>query len=135
MDMKKWLDRGAGLVEYFMAFLFLKGAWDVIDEPAVDTPFRFLDPLATRVAIVVYGLTFAVLAVSLVYGKLFRRRNFHGYALFGMYLVAVYIITLAWAINGWHNGLYLSIAYTIVMGALYLRWRYKVIFEKLPEQE
>jgi hypothetical protein len=131
----KWIDRVSSAVEYFIAFLFLKGAYDVYDAPAVDTPLPFTDLLATRAAIIIYGISWIILAGMLIYAKLRKRRKLHGWALMGMYLNALYIVLLAWFVEGWNNGLIFSISIVFLIGLLYLLWKYRVIYDKLPDKE
>lgn len=133
--MNKWIDRVAGLIEYVIAFLFFKGAYDVWDAKAVDTPLAFTDLLATRAAIIIYAISWIILGGALVYSKVFKKVRLHGWSLMGMYLNALYIVLLAWFIQGWNNGLIFSVTVVFCIGALYLLWRYKVIYKKLPEEE
>lgn len=131
---KWWIEKVASGLEYFIAFLFLRGAWNVWDQAAVDTPFYATDLLASRAAIITYAVSWVALAVGLVYAKLRHKRRLHGWSLMGMYLNGLYIVLLAWFVNGWDNGLIFSVSVVAIIGVLYLRWRYKVIYRKLPKE-
>lgn len=129
--MRKWLDRCVSGYEYFIAFLFLKGAWDIWHAKAVAPDLHYLSALTGSVAIIVYAILCGVLGFGLLASKILRRRTVHGYVLMVMYLVAFYIVTLSLLVNDWTNGFILSIFYTLSIGALYLYWRYRVMYKKL----
>lgn len=128
--MRKWLDRLVNIYEFFIAYLFLRGAWNVYHAEAV-VEGGVVDNLTSREAIVVYACILGVLGLLLPISKIFKQRQMHGWTLLGMYLIAFYIVTLSLVVNGWDDGLILSIFYTLSMGGLYLYWRYKIINDKL----
>ena len=129
--MTKWLDRCVSVYEYFIALLFLRGAWNIWHADAVSPALKYLAPLTGSLAIYIYAIMCGVLGVSLLASKFFKRRTIHGYVLMVMYLLAFYIVTLSLLVNDWTNGMILSIFYTVSMAVLYLYWRYKVIYAKL----
>jgi hypothetical protein len=131
--MRKWIDRAVNVYEFFLAYLFLKGAWDVYHAKAVVSGSIY-DHLTNRFSIVLYAILLGVLGVALIVSKIFKHRRTHGYTLMGMYLLAFYIVSLSLAAVGWDDGLILSIFYTLSIGAVYLYWRYRVVHEQLDHK-
>src|SRR5690349_8423467 len=107
--MTKWLDRFVNIYEYFIAFLFLQGAWNVARADAVSPALRYLVPLTCRIAIVIFAVMLAVLGDGLLVSKIAKQRLLNGRVLLGMYLLAFYIVTLSLLVSPWEDKFYLSI--------------------------
>lgn len=132
--MRKWLDRLVNLYEFFIAYLFLKGAWDIGHANAVLPDIEQLAPLTGRPAIIIYAAMCLVLGVGLIVSKVFKQRRTHSYVLMAMYLIAFYIVCLSLAVNGWDDGMIFSIFITLSLAAVYLYWKYKVISNKVDNK-
>lgn len=132
--MRKWLDRLVNLYEFFIAYLFLKGAWDIYHAEAVLPAIKELAALTGDVAIFIYATICLVLGVGLIVAKIIKRRRIHGLVLQGMYLIAFYIVCLSLAVNGWDDGMIFSIFITLSLAAVYLYWKYKVMSNKVDNK-
>lgn len=129
--MKKIFNWAIQGTEFLLAALFIWGGIGVLSQPKVNTDIQALEPLLGEAALIGYTIFFIALGLALIYGKLFHLRRIHGYALAGMFLTTIYAIILNAMLYGWQLSAITNIIIALVILALYIRWRYKVIFDKL----
>lgn len=132
--MRRWLDRGVSLYEYFIVYVFLQGGYDVWDAKVVITEFGLVNPLTTRQAIIVYAVMFVTLGLALLATKLFHRPKLRGIVLQVMYVVAFYIVCLSLIVNGWAAGIIFPVFITLSIAATYIYWRYRFLFGTLNKE-
>jgi hypothetical protein len=129
------MKRAAGVIasisEYLIAALFVWGGVTVYDEAAVNSEYNVLDPLLGRTAIVLYATIFLTLGLTLAAGKLFKLRRTHGHSLFVITLVIIYVVILNLLLGETWVDQLANMVLGLVTAALWLRWRYKVIFNQL----
>lgn len=129
--MKRLVNYTAHSLEYLLAALFFYGGVSIIGEPSIDSNIDALDPLLGQAALVGYSILFMSLGLILIASKIFKWRRFHGLALAGMFLSTVYAIIVNAMLEGWSVGSIINVIIAFITFTLWLRWRYKVIFERL----
>lgn len=128
---KKWIDKTQSVVEYLVALPFLLGA----------AQLPFTDPLGTqgflvffggRIALLLYALWFAFIALGLIYAKVRKKPRAHKNFLLAIYLTTIYTSILTWYVAG-----FLAIIDDMVIGVLaavcWLRWKFKTEYVDVAE--
>ena len=122
-----WGEYGLSVLKYLLAlFMMFAGVMVAIApvEPS-GAPLGWL--YESRVALVIYGVTFFSAGFALFWGKIRRSRKWVGRGLLWIYMSFVYAAILnmmAWGVGdfaAWGGNAIVA----VVVGMLYLRWRFQ----------
>lgn len=118
---KKYLENFLSVVKYLLAGLMILAGIMTAFGPLtpMDGALGFL--YSTRASLVMFGIVFFLCGATLLYGKIKRNKKLVGIGLMSIYMCFLFAGLLN-AIAGapWIPNL----AFSIVVGALYLRWKY-----------
>lgn len=119
-------ERALGAFKYFLAAIM------VVE--GIATMFSPLEPLggsfgllySSRIALICFGLVFVASGLTLLYGKIRKKRKWVGNGLLsiaGCFLFGALLngFTLGWPVGAWLWNAILA----LIVSALYLRWRFK----------
>ena len=81
---------------------------------------------STRASLIIFGVIFFVCGAMLLYGKVRRSRKWTGLGLFYIFICFLFATLLNAVAYSFAPGYYLgNLVFTIVVGALWLRWKLK----------
>jgi len=123
--MEKYALRAFGVVEYFIAGLFIYGGINTFFATPVNSPSLFYHLLAGQAAIYVYAVLFFGLGLALLLSKICNNKQGHRLSLFWMSITCVYVLVLSISLHGITLGLIPSVLIAIITSILWIRWKFK----------
>lgn len=122
--MTKWRDRAFSLVEYLIIFAFGISSISLINSAPIDGDGFVVSIFGGRVALFVYMIWFAFLALTLLWAKLTKHRTWHRNVLMAIYLTCIYTAILTIHVFGFGEAID-DIVIGLLAGGCWLRWKFK----------
>lgn len=122
--MSKFKRNAQSIAEYLMAALFIYGGIvSAMAEPVSKGGVLVLI-FGGEGALAVYAILFAGLGIWLIYSKLAKKKKQHKFALFGMFLAALYTVVLVLALGGVFLDIVDNLVAAVACAILWLRWKF-----------
>lgn len=122
--MSKFKRNAQSIAEYLMAALFIYGGIvSAIAEPVSRGGVLVLI-FGGEGALAVYTILFAGLGIWLIFAKVAKKKKQHKFALFGMFLSALYTVVLVLALGGVFLDIVDNLIAVVACAILWLRWKF-----------
>src|SRR5690349_16579468 len=114
--------------EWFLVVVFLASSLDTAASPVLEG-----GPIAQifggEVALWIYTIAFAAVALCLAASKIWRKKRLHKHSLLAMYLLTLWTTILTMSLVGYNSEFWLSAIDDIIIGAIaaacWLAWKFK----------
>jgi hypothetical protein len=80
-------------------------------------------------SLIVLGIIIALSGLTLFVGEVLRKRRVIGHGLFACYMCLLFAGILNWVGLGWQDA-WPNLIAALIVGALYLRWKYRIYYPK-----
>lgn len=114
------------IIEWFVSFVLVTNGLSLI---FIEQGLSPAGPLASifgaDLALVIYGVLFLALGLTLIASKVLRKKRLHTHTLFATYLTSVFIFFIEWIIVGWGAALIDTAVVSLLIAVAYLRWKFR----------